>query len=302
MAYTVDELITSIQKRGILPTDDNTLGESDILRFAHEELISYIAPLIKEMKEGYFENYEDLSIETNKVKYPISYRAMLGLVRDVVFIDTDGSERSLPRINLADKPDILNDQSSTGDFAFYVSDNSVVLHPKPSESRGSLRIYFYMRPNQLVKLASAGRIVSFNTTAKTVELATLPSGFVVGADMDFIKGKAGFECLDWDLAPTNVSGTTLTFTSLPENLKVGDYVCLAEQSCFPQIPVEAHPMLAQTVVVRMLDALTHTEALNNALGKLKKMEELLPKLLGNRVDGEPTAIRIRNNLLDYTRK
>lgn len=297
---TVDELIVSIQKRGILPTDDNTLGEADIIRFAYEELISYIAPLVKEVNEEYFVNWEDVTLVAGKTTYQISYRAMGGILRDVLYIDSNNNTRNLTRISPSDIPDLVNSQ--TGEpTAFYINDNSVILTSIPSGG-GSLRIKFFMRPSSLVKTSSAGRIVAFNHTNKTVEINTTPTSFTSGLEYDFVKGKPGFEIQDWDLIPTNISGTTFTFASLPENLAIGDYLCLARTSCVPQIPEELHPMLSQTVVVRMLDALTHTEALNNALGKLKKMEEALPKLIGNRVLGEATGLRIKNNLLDYTRK
>ena len=300
--YSADDLLLSIKKRGIIPADENTLNDEDILRFADEELISYVAPLIKSFNEDYFVNYEDIDLVAGQDKYSIPYRAMASQIRDCVFIDQSNNNFNMARMALSDRSRMIDDGSGSNyQYSFYTQDNDIVVFPKPSSANGKVRVFFFMRPNQLVKISSSARITNINRALNQVEVANLPTSFI-GMELDFIKSKPGFQILSYDKIPTSVSGTLLTFSSLPQNLQVNDYISLAQTTPFPQVMAECHPMLSQAVVCRILDALTHTEALKAALAKLEKMEEHLPKLIGNRVVGEPSVVKNFTNMLDYSKR
>lgn len=299
---TVDDLLINIKKRGIFQSEDNTLSDLDLLSFANDELISYLAPLLNKFREEYFVTYEDLPLSSGKQRYKIPYRALASGLRDVVLIEGE-NQRELVRINLSDRKDLGEYALGSEPVAYYIEGSDLVIVGSVSPSLNcQLRLFFSMRPNQLVPVNQSGRIISINRELKQVEVANKPVNFTDTVGYDLIRARGNHECLDWDIIPTNLSGNIFTFSALPDDLMLGDYLCLAETTCVPGIPDELHPHLAQTVVVRILDALTHTEALKNALGKLKDMEEKLPNLIGNRVRSQPLGVKNKFNPLNWSRR
>src|SRR5690606_8653031 len=105
------------------------------------------------------------------------------------------------------------------------------------------------------------------------------------------------ECLGIDQTITGISGTTIEFSSLPDELAVGDYVCLAGESPVPQIPVEFHALLAQEVVVKVLEALG--KSTKDAKDDLKTLKENLPNLITPRVQGESRRVVNRRPITRY---
>ncbi len=128
----------------------------------------------------------------------------------------------------------------------------------PTPSTGTLRLFYFGRPNSLVATSAVATISSIDVTRLIVTTtATIPSTMTSGVSVDFVDATPGFRSLAIDQATTGtVAGTTVTLsTALPASVLAGDYVCLAGESPVPQIPVELHPLLAQRVVVKALEAL-----------------------------------------------
>jgi hypothetical protein len=110
-----------------------------------------------------------------------------------------------------------------------------------------------------------------------------------GTLYDLVRASPGYESLADDVTPL-ADYTFPTFTA-PTDVEVGDYVCLAGESCVPQIPVELQPVLAQRVIVKVLEAIGDAAAVQTAQGKLLEAEAAAKTLLTPRVDGEPKMFR-----------
>jgi hypothetical protein len=106
------------------------------------------------------------------------------------------------------------------------------------------------------ELAAAAKVgnglVHSQVTATQVTVAALPSTIVNGSTVDFVQYKSPNDLLAFESTITGVAGTVLTFASLPNDLAVGDYICLANQSPVPLIPEELHPVLTQAAMVTCL--------------------------------------------------
>jgi hypothetical protein len=125
-----------------------------------------------------------------------------------------------------------------------------------------------------------------------VTVVAVPSGMTTSTPLDVVRGRPGFDVLVADATPTNVTGTTITFGAgvLPSDTAVGDFVCFAEESPFPQVPAEAHPLLAQMTAADLLEALGDTEALAAAQAKVAAEKESVKNLLSSRIDGESMVL------------
>lgn len=112
-------------------------------------------------------------------------------------------------------------------------------------------------------------------------VGAVPSTFSSGVTLDVVNHNPGFRILVLDAATTGtVSGTTITFSvALPASVVAGNYVCLAGESPVPQLMPEAHPLLAQRIVVKSLEALGDKKV-DGAMATCERMKkELLARLM-----------------------
>lgn len=248
--YTADELITQVKLRGMIPTSSNTLATADYLSFINDEIQTFIAPLIMSVREEFFVTYADQTIVSGTAAYSIPSRAIGAKLRNVLLLD-GSTYRPLPRLEVET---LAVGSTSPGSIeGYYLEGNNVVLYPTPG-SAGTLRLSYFIRPNRVV--ASTAYTTVNSKTATTVSIGTPSTAFPTAATYyDFIKPTAHFECHAIDQSATRSLGTLTIAAGVPTAVAAGDYVCLAGEAPFPQIPVELHPLLAERVVVRALQAL-----------------------------------------------
>jgi hypothetical protein len=300
MGYTSDEVIASIKKRGLIPTSQLTFQTSDFLRFINEEIRINISPMLMAARENFFLKSLEDTLVAGQTNYDIAERAIGMKLKNLYYI---GSNSQPYRLNMIDVDEIVDYEveSRTGNpEQFYFLDNQVVVLPTPSSGIvGSLRQYYYERRNEVVSTTDCGLISAINTVTKTVTVNAVPTGFAVGTDCDFVKAKPGFQNLSIDEAITAISSTDLTFAALPSTLQVGDYVCEAQQSPIPQIPIEVFPLLSQRVVIRCLRSLNDKRGADDAKEDLKEMAQSIIELVAVRAEDQAKKIVSYNNILKH---
>lgn len=295
MAYLSTDLLISVKKRANVPTSQSTFTASDIYRFADEEIRSKILPLVLKNIEDYYTAKSDTLISPTQSTYSIPDRAVGAKLRDVelVLVADTQTRIALERLN---REDLLASYTGagTGRFirrkqGFYLDGNKITIYPNPIGIGPDwyLRQTYYTRPSKIVDTTECGIITSIDTVNNHIDIASLPSGMSTATPVDLVKATPHFDCHAIDQTISNIAGTTLTFAStLPTDLAVGDYVCLANQSCVVQVPVELEPLLYQYVVVRILSSQGDKEQLETEVAELKKMEENALILVTPRVDGK----------------
>lgn len=295
MSYTTTDLIASIKRRASVPTNQNLFSNDDFLSLANEEMNINLIPQLLSIKEEYFVADYDVTVTSGTSSYSIPTRAIGLKLRDVQLI-SNGNVSSLPRL-------YEDDRASTSEqrTGFYLKGNNVVISPTPANSSDTLRLSHFRRPNELVTTAECAQISSIDINNNQVTVSTLPSTISTSTVIDFIRGSNGFECLGIDYTVSGVSGTTVTFTSLPTSLAVGDWIALAQETPIPQIPVELHSVLAQMVAVKCLEAMGDSKV-EIAEQKLQLMKSAAFNLLSPRVDGENKKITNPYSILSSIRR
>lgn len=295
--YTTTELLASIKRRGQIPTSQNTFSTADMLAIADEEIRVEVLPLVMTLRESYYETYSDITIVSGQTAYDIPERAVGFKVKDIVVRSTNGDERSLSRID----SEVRGEDSSGSDISsFYFEGNKIVLTQTPASSNGdSLRVRYFIRPSSLILPSAAASITAIDTATNTVTVSSLPSTISTATPVDLVKKKPNFQVHTADATISSILSLDVTFSaSLPDDLVVGDYLCLAGESPVIQVPVELQPLLAQKVAVTILRGLGHREELKDAKDELESMRGLARDLLNPRIDGEPKKIIPRNGILN----
>jgi hypothetical protein len=136
----------------------------------------------------------------------------------------------------------------------------------------------------------------------------MPSKFTSLIQYDVVGHRSPNKIKVWDLIPTEVNASLkyvkFNLSDIEDvlgEIKVGDYVCQAEESPVPNIPTEMHPVLAQLTAVHALESLGDSEGLANAQKRLERMERSVMQLVDDRVELANKKIKPRNGTLNETR-
>lgn len=285
-AYTATALLASLKRRGLLPSTTSAFSASDYLKFVDEEIQTFIVPLLLDVREEYLVSTEDITLDSSN-SYFIPERAIAGGLRDASIVDSSGSVFQLARY----EPDQLSAFTNSAGNAsgFYVQGNSLVL--VPPQASGTLRLSYFCRPNRIVATTEVAEVDSIVGNVVTF-VEEIPATFTTDAEYDFIKAKPGFDSLDIDCTASAIGLDldSLTFSSTPpSDLAAGDFVCLAQESPIPQVPVELHALIAQRVAATVLSALGDDKA-DRAYKVAEEMEQRARKVLSPRVQGTRRVI------------
>ena len=207
---TSDDLISAVKRKFSIPIAQNLLTEDDILAFANEEMMISQVPSILQFHEEFFVFNEDITLENNKVKYPIPTRAIGGRLRDVFYKDTNGNLFDMTRINPNDKAYFQRD-AGTNNFIqkYYIENNYIVLAPQNATNpTGFLNVSYFLRPNQLVKNERAAISSAFSKQL-TIDNTTLAANdtFTIG-DVTFTAVAGAPSALQFQIGASSTASAT----------------------------------------------------------------------------------------------
>ena len=164
---TSDDLIAMVQRKISFPISQVTFTNDDILAFINEQMFIEEVPSVLQYHQEYFVTYVDYTLNPHQSRYPIPNRAIGMRVRDVFYLDTNNNLYEMTRINPEDKAWFQRDFNAAGRnaYPFYLENNDIVLPSTTIENpTGSLRVSFFIRPNQLVANLNAATVQSFSQT------------------------------------------------------------------------------------------------------------------------------------------
>lgn len=285
--YSTTALLAKAKLWGAVPTGQPAFSNANILDIMTDELITNISPFVIQFREENFVASKDFTIASGTSEYAIPSRATGGVLREVKLIDSEDNEVDIPRIN----PQFMQNH----DFGFYLKGTKLVLIEPGNYTSYTLRMYYYLRPSTLKATSDCATVATVGTTTFTVN--AIPSGWTSGDTVDIVRAIPPFDLLSQDITAT-WAGTTVTPSTMPTGLAVGDYLCQAEETPIPKIPVEVFPLLVQATVVRFMEILADNKGMKLAMDKYEQVKKSVTELLSPRVVGEVKKINNYDNFLD----
>jgi hypothetical protein len=275
--WTTADLLTSIKNRAMFPdASAGSLSSSALLGYASEELLITLVPMILGCREKYYETYFDTVITPSVVSIPIPARAIGGVLSSVQYLYA----MDIRQMNPIDPASITTTQTTAYPTNYYFENNKIVLYPTPATSQGTVRVRYFQRPSRLELVANCAQVTSFDPVLFTVTCASVPSTWTTSNAVDFIPQTASQSTpYAIDQTPTNISTNVLTFTSLPADLAVGDWIALAEYTPIPEVPFEFQTVLAQAAAVKGLEAIKDTQGLESAAKKLEAYQAAAVRMI-----------------------
>ena len=301
------KLIKSVRDRALIPTDSSTYQDEDILNILNEEVTQGLLSTIMTLNEEHLVTYKDFTATTtlSDIGIKIPERAVGNKLRDIAYL-RGKNVYEVSRISLEELSDYRNSQEDYNIDLCYMEGDTVKFVSNVL-SADSIRLYFYMTPNEIVSEDECGKVFSIvdnGDDTTTITLSSFPDNFTNLPTMDLVSSKVPNKIVNYDILPISVNKNSKTVTlstdAIPLSLSVGDYVCEQFTSPFLNMPSEMHPLLAQRAAVFVLEALGDTEGLKNAMMRLDKMEKAIQTILEDRIEGAPQKINPRHSPLKQT--
>jgi len=289
--YTTTDFLTAVRRRGSIPTTTNTNNinsTSNLLELASEELHIKLVPLIMSVRNEYYVNTQDYSITASQSGYRIPARGIGQVLRDLLLVRNNGLI-SLPPI---ERDVVASTDTGTPD-SYYLEHDKVMLVPTPGTTVDTLRMIYYLRPGRLAAESDCAKVSSIDS-ATDVTVASIPSTWTAGTEIDFVDALSPYKYHTIDQSISSVASTTITMASLPSDLAVGDWLAPAGYSPIPQVPTELLPVLVQMTVIKALEALGDEKGATLAWKDLQTIQDNALSLITPRNHSEPRKVIGRN--------
>jgi hypothetical protein len=281
MPFDTTRLIDQIKLKGALP--EGRFDDDEILDVAYDVMLHNVAPWCISNREEYFVYSTTTSITSGQAAYPLPSRSLGMALREVKVIEAN-RVKDLIRMDLEE---IRTTQTGTP-REFYIQNNELYLYPTPGSTQHTLQQYYFLRPSKLVPVTEGAVVSAIDTGTNTLTISG-PATWTTSNTFDIVQAKSGYKIYSdgMDLTASAVSTSSITLSSLPANIAVGDYVNLAEESCFPFIPTEAHGLLVHATVGELLESIGDREGFTIAEGRVAKIKKDLEALFRKRIQGAP---------------
>lgn len=271
------DIISALKIRGSFPTSNDLFSDADFLVLMNMCMKLDINPIMLKLNDEYFLETKDYTIAVGET-YRLPKRIIS--IRDLKLVDSSGNVTDLARN--------FEEDRSANRSGYYVLRNSIEL--SQDITSGTLRMKYFARPSKLVATTSAGQVSSINTGSLQVVVSSAPSTFTNGALVDFVQNENPYDLLSFDQSLSNVSGTTLTFASLPDDLAVGDWVTVANEAPVPLVPEELHTLLVQACLVSSLSS-KKDKKFEDEKATFMEMKDTVINMLDPRVNNSSVKMR-----------
>lgn len=299
--YTTADLLDSLKVRGAVSSTGALFTTARLLALCTDEMRDYLLPLVLKVRENYYQWDDDTALNATG-KYPIHSRATGGKLDDVFLIDASPTPTRKTDLTLLTESELQDYGATPGDRpGIYVKRNHIFLVPAGGLPWSYIRQQFFLRPGKFVETDDCAQVSAINTSTKVVTCTTVPSSWTTGDLFDFIQAEPHFDTLGISKAisaiTTGASGTLTFSAALPDDLEVGDWLCLENETCIVQAPPEFHSILAQRVANVCLKTLGRDVPLKNGEADLVRLEHGISGLISPRVNREGKKLVNRTGIL-----
>lgn len=297
--YTTAGLISAIKRKASVPANQNLFTDADFAEILDGELRTYIVPLLMRVREEYLVTSSDTSIVSGTASYEIPAQAVGKKLRSLYQVTDAGDLVEIPRLN---PEDIAIDRRLVRPYGYYVQGDNIVLYPSPTSS-GTLRMFYYRRPNKLVKTSYAAKVSNINVGANEVTCESVPSAWTTNTLLDCIDKEPSFKVNLEGTQASLIAGYILTLPAATVALlEVGDWIAETGESPLPQAPVETFDLLEQAAILKVLEAMgDQSGGFQAAAAKLQQLEANVIDMISPRVDGNPKKITSNRGIWSSTK-
>lgn len=285
--WTVEGILASIQRRGFLPTGDETFSSEDFRAILDEEIRAYVLPFLRECNEELLVRRYDVTTIPSSGRIRIGERFGVESVK-AIYGSTDNGTTFQPLTRL-EPEESARYQGGPSQGCWYFEDDFVCLVGSPVQYT-QVRLTHYLRPSRLILESECNVVASVDVARLVVTTTATTAGILSGGYYDIVSARPGLRVLNVDSPGTAVT-TTVTFDDVIDAaVQAGDFVCMPGESPVPNIPADLLPMLVQRAVCVCLGA-KNDGALAQHQARLAQMEGAARSAFTVRSQGTPRFIQ-----------
>jgi hypothetical protein len=285
MSLNNSRFLNQIKLKAALPTGRFT--DQEILDITYDILLTDVQPFLISLRQEYYTKKSTSTIVAGTASYPLNSRALGLSLRELKWTDSSNAIKNLRQLS----PEDIEDNTQGTPTGFYFEGVYIVLYPTPNVT-GTLTQSFFQRINKPVETSACAIITSIDTVTGIIT-ATPPSTWTTADSFDFISRNNSNDTLAKDLTISAISSTTITFTAsdLPSSLAIGDYIALAGETPYIQVPDDAISLVQALTIVDLLESMGDIQAVQLAGAKAEKLKAGLARVMGMRIEGEGIKFR-----------
>ena len=179
----------------------------------------------------------------------------------------------------------------------------------------------YTTSGSPVSIDNNNILISFDNLASTytdVDTDETTDLYTVGSKVDFLQTNPGHRTYNYDVKIRDIPSSNVAEFRADDlkaylnngsggqkqflSIKVGDYICLANECIIPQIPPELHNALAERTASRVLMSIGDREGLAISQQKIAEMDQKQASLIGSRVEGSVPKVFNSRSLLRLNKR
>ncbi len=272
MAYTSDDFVTEVKRDFHLPASQPQWTPANILAVADKMLLRRVIPALIGVGDGYYRETVDVTLVAGQASYDLPRYAMYNNIHQALLTNAAGDIAEIEVIGPSD----LRHRNSVGTGnprTLHFEANQVTLNPAPSagslSSWPTLRLWIYRRPGRLVPVSSAAKVLTVVGTTVTYT-STKPTTFSATSVHDFYNGESPFRRVGSAITATgSPGGTQQTFASANAALlSVDDYVCVRDETVFPDCAIEVVPFLQELTGASISKSQGDSQALETSIREI----------------------------------
>jgi hypothetical protein len=247
------ELIAYARNASTIEDNSSEFTAAEITLLLNQAMGTYFEPIIESVRSGYWLHALTRTLGTGNPYVRLHPRHCALEQVDIRLTDGDWS----PLSGAIESEAQDWDPRASYPQAYSVRGTTVTLLPAPTTSNVELRAKVTVRPSLLVTEQTAGRVVAVDTTARTITVNSIPVDRVTGSSMattcviDVIEPRSYFELSLFDAPATVTNSSTITVGAGPSlaRIEIGDYVRVANQTDWPQLPESFHAVLSAAAAI-----------------------------------------------------
>jgi hypothetical protein len=279
-----------------------SLSDTDILAIASDELQNVIAPKIYAYRGWHYAAEQLYSLGTTR-RYRMPSRCAGGTIVSVEIVNATPPNRF---VNYTHPLQVENTNGQVTNESYYVYANNIVLS-SGCPSTGQMIVKYLIPPGSLTTFSDT--INGFGHFTISVNAENI--GLQINDLFDIMMAVSPYEILMKDVQVASIAGTTITLNNdlltdagVQANSTIHDYtsselvsasntgivIVRAGQAQAPQLSDEHHDLLAQRTAMRCMEAIGHSEDLENMEKKLADLEAAFNKSISPRERGDIKVI------------
>jgi hypothetical protein len=247
-------LIAWVREQASISDESTEYDDPKILQLLNQARIEIFEPVIASTRAGYWTHTLTRTLGANNPVVRLPPRAAAFLHADV---RRDGGDWCpLQEALESEQQDWERDRSGTP-RAYLIRGTTMHLLNAPTTSQYTLRVKVIVRPSVLYATQANGLVTGIDLTTNTLTLNGLPADKSTNTtisgtlNVDVIEPIDNYELSLFHAPATVLDGTHVQVDSSYSLLKVqiGDYLRVANQSEWPQLPEPFHSSLASAAAI-----------------------------------------------------